>query len=306
MTPELQVGFAESVASSIDVKLMLELAAVMVGSVIAYKLISRGLRAAVLKAGGNEGDVKMLVGFLRVSTIFLTILIVAGAIFQLGAMAAVIGAFGGMFLGWALQQPVSGFMAWMLITLKRPFRVGDRVQLPSFNLVGDVIDVSPMYTVLNQVGGTVGSEEAVGRHLLIPNAMLFNNLVINCTPRNSTIDSSSMGAPTHMLDEVVVRITFDSDWDAAEDILLRAASEVTADIIRATGKEPYVRSELYEYGILMRLRYATLATDRPRITHEIVKRIMKEFSSNEKVDFAIPYVYSYKSAKGGLIPAIAR
>ena len=44
----------------------------------------------------------------------------------------------------------------------------------------------------------------------------------------------------------------------------------------------------------MRLRYMTLATDRPRISHEITERIFKEFTNNIRVDFAIPYVYSSK------------
>jgi len=53
---------------------------------------------------------------------------------------------------------------------------------------------------------------------------------------------------------------------------------------------------MYDYGVYMRLRYMTLATDRPRIKYEIEKMIFKEFSRNEKVDFAIPYVYSFKRA----------
>jgi len=37
-----------------------------------------------------------------------------------------------------------------------------------------------------------------------------------------------------------------------------------------------------------------LALDRPRIKYEIEKRIFEAFQKNEKVDFAIPYVYSAK------------
>jgi len=194
---------------------------------IFYKLSSKIIRRLVLRLRGTEGDVKMLLGVWKFTLTFLTILIILGSFFQLGTISAIIGAFGGMFLGWALQQPVSGFAAWLMITIKRPFRVGDRVQLPSFRLVGDVIDVGPMYTVLDQVGGAVGSEEAVGRYILIPNAMLFSNLVINYTPRaekkerleeEPTLKEARESA--YILDEVVARITFDSDWDEAEKILL--------------------------------------------------------------------------------------
>ncbi len=51
---------------------------------------------------------------------------------------------------------------------------------------------------------------------------------------------------------------------------------------------------MYDYGVYLRLRYMTLATDRPRIKYEIEKKVFKDFSKNHKVDFAIPFVYSAK------------
>ncbi len=273
------------------------IASFIIASVV-YNLVANIIKAAILRSKGTEGEVKMIVGLWRFTVIFLTLLIILSFYFQLGEIGTLIGAFGGMFLGWSLQQPVSGFAAWLLVTIKRPFRVGDRIQLPSYGLVGDAIDVGPMYTVLNQVGGAVGSEEAVGRHVLIPNAMLFTSLVINYTPKWEKMPPPAplqQEGSAHILDEVVVRITFDSDWDEAERILLSAAREVTVDIIKSTGQEPYIRSEMSEYyGVVMRLRYMTLATDRPRVTHEICKRIFQDVKSNEKVDLAIPYIYSYK------------
>jgi len=155
-------------------------------------------------------------------------------------VGAVVAGFAGLLLGWSLQAPVSGMAAWALVTVKRPFRVGDRILLPSLGLNGDVMDVGPMYTKLNQVGGSIGSEEAIGRHILIPNAMLFSQVVINYTPEMGAEQSA------HFLDEVVVRVTFDSDWNVAEGILLQAAREVTAPIIEETGREPYIRSDFYD------------------------------------------------------------
>ena len=131
----------------------------------------------------------------------------------------------------------------------------------------------------------MGSEEAVNRPILIPNAMLFSQVVINYTARQDA---------AFTLDEVVTRITYDTDWDAAERILLDAAREVTGDVIAQTGQQPYVRSDMYDYGVYMRLRFMTKATERPRITYEIIKRIFQGFQRNARVDFAIPYVYSFR------------
>ena len=46
--------------------------------------------------------------------------------------------------------------------------------------------------------------------------------------------------------------------------------------------------------VCMRLRFMTKATDRPRITHEIVKRIFRGFQRSARVDFAIPHIYSFR------------
>ena len=257
---------------------------VMVFAVLAgYELAALAAAASIHVRRGRPGEVGMLKGVLRVCAAVTLLAILLSSLGVLRNVGTVLGAFAGLLLGWSLQAPVSGIAAWLLVCIRRPFRVGDRILLPAYGLVGDVERVGIMYTVLGQVGGVVGSEEAVGRHILVPNAMLFSQLVINYTPVQEA---------EYTLDEVIVRITYDSDWDLAESILLQSAKEVTSDIIAATGKEPYVRSDFYDYGVYIRLRYMTLATNRPRVSHEITKGVFKGFQKSGRVDFAIPYVYS--------------
>lgn len=254
-------------------------------SAAVYEIVSLAIHAMVRMRGGSPGEIKMLTSFIRVVTAIAIILALLHFTGTLRGVGGLVAGFAGMLLGWSLQAPVSGVAAWALVTIKRPFRVGDRVLFPTLGLLGDVLDVGFMYTKLNQVGGAVGSEEAIGRYILIPNAMLFSQVAINYTPQQ---------AAAYSLDEVIVRLTFDSDWDMAENILLSAARAVTQDIISETGKEPYIRSDIYDYGVLMRLRYMTPATDRPRVSHEILKRIFRDFQRTKQVDFAIPFVYSYR------------
>lgn len=237
---------------------------------------------------------QMVSSIYRLVAVVAVAMSLAYAFGSLGAFANFFTLFGGMLLGWSLQAPVSGFAAWLLISLKRPFRPQDRVQLPSLGLTGDVHEIGPMYTKLNQVGGTIGSEEAVGRYILVPNAMLFSQVVINYTVTQEA---------AYMLDEVVIRVTHDSDWTVAERILLSAANDVTEDIIKATGMQPYIRSDLYDYGVYLRLRFQTRVPERAKIAYEITKRIFDSFQNETSVDFAIPYVYSYRAGhehkKGG-------
>jgi hypothetical protein len=172
--------------------------------------------------------------------------------------------------------------------MKRPFRPGDRVQFPKLELTGDIKNIGAMYTELNEVGGTIGSEEAVGRSVFIPNAMLFDQVAINY---------AAVHEAPYILDELVVRITYDSKWDVAERILIDAARQVTKDVIEATGTTPYIRSELYDYGVYMQLRYQTRVVDRAKTAYKITKLIFEEIQRNPLVDVAIPYVYSYRASQ---------
>jgi small-conductance mechanosensitive channel len=205
----------------------------------------------------------------------------------LGQVGTLLSLFGGMVIGWSLQQPLSGLVAWMMVNVKRPYCPGDRIQFPKLELTGDIKNIGVMYMELNEVGGTIASEEAVGRSIFIPNAMLFDQVVINYATINE--------AP-YILDEIVVRITYDSKWDVAEKILIDAAKAVTKDVIEATGITPYIRSELYDYGVYMQLRYHTRAKDRPITSYKITKLIFEEIQHNPQVDVAIPYIYSYRAA----------
>ncbi len=255
-----------------------------VGTLYELSVLVMALRIRARK--GAPSEVHMLARLLRAGAIIVVFAMFLSYMGKLRGSWAAVAGFAGLLMGWSLQAPVSGLAAWVFVNLKRPFRIGDRVMLPAWGLIGDITEIGMMYTVMNQVGGTVGSEEAAGRYVLIPNAMLFGNVVINYTPQQGA---------AYVLDEVIIRITFNSDWAKAESILMNAASEVTGDIIQQTGTKPYIRADMYDYGIYLRLRYITLAMDRPRIVYEITKRIFDEFQKHPDVDFAIPYVFSHRT-----------
>ncbi len=279
------------------------LVVVVAGLTILYRIGAFFVKSIMIKMGGKEGEIGMIQGIYKFIIITIGILTLISSWFSLESLGTIFAAFGGMFLGWSLQGPISGLAAWLLVSVIRPFSVGDRVQLPSYGLVGDIVNISPLYTILNQVGGSVGSEEPANRTVLVPNALLFSALVINYTPKDQKelIEMSKKRnlktklASAFMLDEFVLRLSFDSDWDEAEKILLDAAKEVTADVIKKTGQEPYIRADMSDwYGVYMRLRFMTVATDRPRIIHEISKRVFKSIQESKNVDLAIPYIYSFR------------
>ncbi len=202
----------------------------------------------------------------------LTIMAMSGSLRLLGLTAG----FFGMMLGWSLQQPVTGVAAWLMIILKKPFKIGDRVIIAG--ITGDVTGITLTHVILNQVGGSIGGEEKSGRGILVPNAILFQHVIINYTLEQE-----------FMLDEVPVRLTFDSNWERAKEIMIEAAKDVTSDIIAKTGKAPFIRAEFLDWGILVRLRYNTVPAKRQELSTYIIERLLRDFGKEYPyVRFATP------------------
>jgi small-conductance mechanosensitive channel len=173
-------------------------------------------------------------------------------------------AFVSMILGWSLQRPVTGVAAWLMVMIKRPFMIGDRIIIQGVR--GDVLEISPTHILLGEVGGTVGGEESSNRGILIPNAVLFDQMVINYAVSDDT---------KYILDEVPVRVSYDSDYALAEQTLIACAREATQEIIEDTGRVPEVRAEFFDSGVFMRLRYQSIAVDRQKISTAIVAKVVE-------------------------------
>ncbi len=235
--------------------------------------------------GENVGSfMKIWDGIWKFVIAIFAILAVSGSLGLLGLTAGFLG----MILGWSLQQPVTGIAAWIMIVLKKPFKIGDRVIIAG--ITGDVTSITLTHVILNQVGGSISGEERSGRGILIPNAILFQNIIVNYTLEQE-----------FMLDEVPVRVTFDSDWEKAKKIMLQAAQSVTTEIIKDRVQEPFIRCEFLDWGVLVRLRYLTIPARRQEISTLIIEKLLKEFKSQyPSIKFAMPSSnVKYKHEQGG-------
>ena len=265
---------------------------------LTYEITRRLLRRFLMAKAYKEDSVQ---NFLFV---YRYIWLIAGVIFGIvsfsGSLATlgISAAFLGMILGWSLQAPVTGMAAWLMIVVKRPFKIGDRIIISS--IIGDVVDINLTHVLLNQVGGTIGGEEKSGRAVLIPNATLFGQIIYNYTLESTRGNGEDAPVSNYILDEVPIRITYRSDFDEAERIFLQAAHEVTSEIIADTKQEPFVRAELFDSGIIARLRYQTLAKERQRISSDIVRKLIRGVRDSPLVEFAYPQMDLHYSPKLGL------
>jgi len=255
------------------------------------KFLSRKMRNQLSAKASDQQNVssfmKIWDGIWKFVIAIFALLAVSGSLGLLGLTAGFLG----MILGWSLQQPVTGIAAWIMIVLKKPFKIGDRVIIAG--ITGDVTAITLTHVILNQVGGSIGGEERSGRGILIPNAILFQNIIINYTLEQQ-----------FMLDEVPVRITFDSDWEKAKQILLKAAKSVTKEIVKDNEQEPFIRCEFLDWGVLARIRYLTIPARRQEISTLIIEKLLTEFKKEyPSVKFAMPSSnIKYKQVKPGSDP----
>jgi small-conductance mechanosensitive channel len=104
--------------------------------------------------------------------------IVISALFANWYTAAVSLGIVSAIFGFALQTPISSFIGWVYILVKRPYRVGDRIQIGS--ATGDVIDVGYLDTTLWEFGGPyVSTDHPSGRIIKFPNANVLTEAVYN-------------------------------------------------------------------------------------------------------------------------------
>lgn len=257
-----------------------------------YKVTKGIVVRAMLKQQRKEAQIKQF------TTMWKYTVMLSGVLFVVVSMSAGLAAMGltvafvSMILGWSLQRPVTGVAAWLMVMIKKPFVIGDRIIIQGVK--GDVLDISPTHILIGEVGGTVGGEEASNRGILIPNAVLFDQMVINYA-----VDEESK----YILDEVPVRVSYDSDYRLAEKTLIECAREVTKAIVEETGKEPAVRAEFFDSGIMMRLRYQSIAVDRQEISSNIVGKIVDAFARSERLGFAYPHsAVEYKAVEKASLP----
>ena len=195
---------------------ILELIAIIIISFIIFSIILKLIKRSLLakaKTKKQKSNVTVFTDLLMYLFAFFLIIIgislYSGKLGDLGFIAGLLT----VAVGWALQKPISGVVAWLILVTRRPFHIGDRVII--LNMKGDVSDITLTHIFLDEVGGTIDGEEGSGRTVMIPTSVIFEHEVINYTQRDD-----------YILDEVVTAITYESDLKKAEEIITDAVEEI--------------------------------------------------------------------------------
>ncbi|AZO95077.1 mechanosensitive ion channel domain-containing protein [Halocella sp. SP3-1] len=204
----------------------------------------------------------------------------------------------------ALRDLIASFIGWVFIFWRRPFSIGDRIEIDG--MAGDVIDIRLFQFSLIEIGNWVDADQSTGRVVHIP-----NNKILSCDISNYTAGFSLIW------NEIPVLITFESDWERAKEILLSIAREESDDVevnrtkidqaakkflIYYGNLEPIVYTRVKESGVLLTIRYLCEPQQLRNSEGVIWENILKVFSQVERIELAYPtqrfYLKNIKERQG--------
>ena len=184
--------------------------------VVAAMLLSRGLRAAVHAAMTRQGHIdRTSISFLQQigsALIWVVMLILYAHLIpvlrSLGTAMLAGAGVASVVIGLAAQSTLGNLVAGVSITIYRPFRLGDTLQVaaPTGTEIGVVEMISLGYTTLRV---------AEGRLVVLPNSLAASQVTLNLT---------AAPAPAPMT--ITIRPGRDASLDAARALALAVATEV--------------------------------------------------------------------------------
>lgn len=175
-------------------------------------LISKVIEKIIVSQAQIEGDRYNLLRIIRLLSLVFILIVVASFLFQNLYGAVVSFGLISLVLGFALQAPITSFIAWLYIVFRRPYQVGNRIQIN--NLRGDVIEISYLDTIIWECSGDyLGNDRRSGRIIHFPNSLILKEEVINYSGPHVPF----------IWNETAIQISYTSDLQFVEECLLEAA-----------------------------------------------------------------------------------
>ena len=197
----------------------------------------------------------------------------------------------------SMRDIFSNFVGWIVIISSKGFKNGDRIKIGS--ITGDVIDIGILRTTVAEIGGWVEADQSTGRLISMPNSIVLGKEILNYTQGYDFI-----------WDELRVLITFESDWQRAEEIVNEIAlkdfeekkeqiqerlKNVKRDyLLRYNYITPKIYINIKDSGVELALRYLVRARRRRTLEDFFAREILLHFKKEKEIDFAYPTIRFYK------------
>lgn len=198
----------------------------------------------------------------------------------------------------ALQPLIVSMAGWLFLVTRRPFKVGDRIEIGEH--AGDVLDIQIFQFALMEIGNWVDADHSTGRIVFIPNSHALRFPVANYT-----------GDFEYIWNELPITVTFESDWRKAKGLLrdiaedhgsgaldaarrqLRSASNRL--VIRYPNLTPIVYTQVEDNGVTLTVRYLCKPQRRRSTQQAMWEDILDAFAAEPNIAFAYATTRFYTS-----------
>jgi small-conductance mechanosensitive channel len=202
----------------------------------------------------------------------------------------------------ALKELVANLVGWAFILWRRPFEVGDRIQIG--DAAGDVIDLRIFQFTVLEIGNWVNADQSTGRIIHVNNGRIFTDNLANY----------SKGFQ-YIWNEVPILVTFESDWRKAKSLLKEIAqrhgehmSLAAEEKLRKAARKfmifynkltPTVYTSVEDCGVMLTVRYLCDPRKRRSTVEAVWEDVLDAFAANDDIDFAYPTQRFYDNVAEG-------
>ncbi|MDA3844485.1 MAG: mechanosensitive ion channel [Candidatus Kapabacteria bacterium] len=291
------------ISAQVQYKIIISLV-VLIISWIVKRLISKLIVDRFESYNSRYQWNKYIKYFAGILTLTILISVWIGGIGSLGTYLGLLSA--GIAI--SLKDLFVNFSGWLFLIIRKPFKVGDRIQIEE--MIGDVIDIRIFQFSVVEVGNWVDADQSTGRIIHVPNATVFTQKQANYT-----------AGFEYIWDEIPVLLTFESDWKNAKKILATVVEQNTLNLsdkaseqLKQTASQymifyntltPIVYTTVKDSGVLLTMRYLCNAKQRRMTEQTIWESVLNEFAKYDNIDFAYPTQRFYHNAtegKPGTVP----
>ncbi len=204
----------------------------------------------------------------------------------------------------ALKDLLANLAGWIFIMVRKPFKIGDRIEIE--NYAGDVIDIHVFRFTLLEMGNWVEADQTTGRVVHIPNGKIFTTPLANYH-----------AGFNYIWNEIPVLITFESNWQKAKQILTEVINEHAEKLTETMEKEikeasrrfmihykhltPIVYTKVKDFGVLLTIRYLCQIRNRRGSEQALWEEILNQFAAQSDIDFAYPTTRFYDNLAEGKV-----
>lgn len=202
----------------------------------------------------------------------------------------------------ALREPITNVAGWAFIMWRRPFVLGDRIEMAGVK--GDVADINWFTFSLLEIGGLDMGRQPTGRVVHMPNSWVFSKFTAN--------ETQSFG---FVWQEIQVVVTFESNWRKAESLLCEIVEKQAGELAPAAREslnkaaakllissdpvEPDVYVRVVDIGVELTMRLVTAARKRREVEQAVWIKVLDAFAQEPDIDFAYPTQRIYLNPQEG-------